>query len=809
MEKKDNQGKKYFNKGRGWYQYKNRNFGQRFGGRNDRPAGLLIDQESVEDCASDSEDYTETSSSGPYTGWNSYFSDEVYSASSNTVQKVQAAEEYITRNQSLFNLGTIEEARSFSLDLKLLNEDEIFKNNWSDFDVDLYNQPVHTLNCIGLAMHKIVSSHILQEIKDDDEDVEVKDILNVPVIRARIINYDPISQLRDLKANYFGKLVSIKGTVIRVGNIKLVCTSMAFQCRLCSAVQTMKQSDGVYSVPKKCKRKGCRSLTFLPQVSSHLTKTINWQCVRLQEIIADEHRDGGRVPRTIECELTADLVDSCSPGDIVVLNGILKTQSGEENSRNKNSNVFQLYVDVVSVINNKNLSGSGKSTVEFNIKDYYAIKEIHSDNQLFRLIVQSLCPSIYGHELVKAGLILCMFGGSQKTHDSRAEPHILVVGDPGLGKSCLLQACANVAPRGVYVCGNTSTSSGLTVTLNRESGGDYALEAGALVLSDQGCCCIDEFDKMSSQHQALLEAMEQQTISIAKAGVVCSLPARTSILAAANPIGGHYNKAKTVSENLKMGPALLSRFDLVFILLDQPNEELDSMLSEHVMALHSGLKKQNLERSFISSCGSGISGSESSLRQRLKIQRSEELDLIPHALLRKYVAYARKYVKPKLTPEAARVLQQFYLDLRKYHQKADCTPVTTRQLESLIRLTEARAKVELRVEATEDDAKDVVEILKYSMWDTFTDQFGKLDFRRSQNGSGMSSASKAKKFIRILQNQAELQSRSVFSVKELKDLAKTSSIQIPDFYSFLSTLNLQGFLLKKGDQMYQVLSADY
>lgn len=165
------------------------------------------------------------------------------------------------------------------------------------------------------------------------------------------------------------------------------------------------------------------------------------------------------------------------------------------------------------------------------------------------------------------------------------------MGDPGLGKSQMLQAAANLAPRGVYVCGNTTSTAGLTVSLSKETGsGDFALEAGALVLADQGCCCIDEFDKMGSQHNALLEAMEQQCVSLAKAGVVCSLPARTSILAAANPTGGHYNKAKTVSENLKMSSALLSRFDLVFILLDKPDEETDSILSEHVMALHSGTR---------------------------------------------------------------------------------------------------------------------------------------------------------------------------------------------------------------------------
>eukprot|EP00057_Strongylocentrotus_purpuratus_P007225 XP_011661699.1 PREDICTED: DNA helicase MCM8 [Strongylocentrotus purpuratus] len=274
--------------------------------------------------------------------------------------------------------------------------------------------------------------------------------------------------------------------------------------------------------------------------------------------------------------------------------------------RNKDKCMFLLYIHANSLSNlKKSKKGSDVSggigagaAVDFSIKELYAIQEIQSQENLFKLIIGSLCPTIYGHELVKAGLILGLLEGTHKyTNDKnripvRGDPHILVVGDPGLGKSQMLQAASNVAPRGVYVCGNTTTTSGLTVTLTKDgSSGDYSLEAGALVLGDQGCCCIDEFDKMGSQHQALLEAMEQQSISIAKAGVVCSLPARTSILAAANPVGGHYNKAKTVSENLKMSGPLLSRFDLVFILLDKPDEEMDSLLSEHVMALHAGKQK--------------------------------------------------------------------------------------------------------------------------------------------------------------------------------------------------------------------------
>jgi DNA helicase MCM8 len=314
-----------------------------------------------------------------------------------------------------------------------------------------------------------------------------------------------------------------------------------------------------------------------------------------------DKKDPGRVPRTVECELTEDLVDSCVPGDVVTVAGTVKAQTPEQDKnfrgKDKSKALFVLYIDANAIDNAKNVDNGKVELMNFQIKELFAIQEISNEPNIFRLIVQSICPGIYGNELVKAGLALCLFGGCQKNFLSgqekslaiRGDPHILIVGDPGLGKSQMLTAINNIAPRSVYVCGSYSSTTGLTVTLLKEAGsGDYALEAGALVLGDQGCCCIDEFDKMASEHEALFEAMEQQSISIAKAGIVCTLPARTSVIAAANPVGGHYNRAKTVCENLKMNAALLSRFDLIFILLDKPDEERDHMLSEHVMQMHGG-----------------------------------------------------------------------------------------------------------------------------------------------------------------------------------------------------------------------------
>ncbi|XP_073648792.1 DNA helicase MCM8 isoform X4 [Tursiops truncatus] len=687
----------------------------------------------------------------PYKGWKLYLS-EVYSDSSPFIEKIQAFENFFARR------------------------------------IDLYDK----------VLTKDLERHAAELQAQEGLSRNGETMVNVPHIHTRVYNYEPLTQLKNVRANYYGKYIALRGTVVRVSNIKPLCTKMAFLCAACGEIQSFSLPDGKYNLPTKCPVPACRGKSFTALRSSPLTVTMDWQSIKIQESMSDDQREAGRIPRTIECELVHDLVDSCVPGDTVTITGVVKVSNAEEGSRNKNDKcMFLLYIEANSVSNSKGQKTKPSedeykhgTLMEFSLKDLYAIQEIQSEENLFKLIVNSLCPVIFGHELVKAGLALALFGGSQKYVDDknripiRGDPHVLVVGDPGLGKSQMLQAVCNVAPRGVYVCGNTTTTSGLTVTLSKDSSsGDFALEAGALVLGDQGICGIDEFDKMGNQHQALLEAMEQQCISLAKAGVVCSLPARTSIIAAANPVGGHYNKAKTVSENLKMGSALLSRFDLVFILLDTPNEDHDHLLSEHVIAIRAG-KQRAVSSATVARMNSQDSNtsilevvSDKPLSERLKVVPGETIDPIPHQLLRKYIGYARQYVSPRLSTEATQILQDFYLELRKQSQRLNSSPITTRQLESLIRLTEARARLELREEATKQDAEDIVEIMKYSMLGTYSDEFGNLDFERSQHGSGMSNRSTAKRFISALNNIAERTYNNLFQFHQLRQIAKELNIQ--------------------------------
>lgn len=673
-------------------------------------------------------------------------------------------------------------------------------------------------------------------------------------LQPRILNFSPLTALRSLKGASVGTFVAVQGTIVRVSTIRQQIVSMQFQCGRCGESQLIAFSDYKYSTPTSCPTDRCRSRNFTPLRST--AETVDWQRIRIQELQQRE-QDGapfeeGRIPRTIDAELFSDLIDSCVPGDIATVCGIVKVMTIDGLSQPRNSkSLFYMYIEANSVNTMRNRSGvPGGFDALAAPKVHKVIQEIVLENDAFGFLVHSAVPSIYGHELVKAGLLLALFGGATRNDvkDGSGQPssdrvairrdiHVLVVGDPGLGKSQMLKAFCNIAPRGVYVCGNTSSTAGLTVTVVREATGDFALEAGALVLGDGGVCCIDEFDKMGAEHGALLEAMEQQSVSVAKAGLLCNLSARTTVLAAANPVGGHYDRAKTVCENLKIALPLLSRFDLVFILMDKADAARDRFISEHVMRTF-GRRRRNASATGHPWRGANCSsadvgggaiaaaaaaaatqaqaqaverdnaggGDEHTLEHRLQGMRVK--DPLPPNLFREYVSYARTHVHPQLTDGAKRVLKDYYLELRRASksQAADTTPVTTRQLESMVRLSEARARAVMRTIVTASDAKDVVEIMRKCMISEMLDASGTIDFGRA---SGMSRSSEAKKFVKALDVEARRKECANFTHADLKRIAKAIGVGNGRFSTILDSVNNQGFIIKKAGGRWELQGSDF
>ncbi|XP_043490015.1 DNA helicase MCM8-like isoform X2 [Polistes fuscatus] len=688
--------------------------------------------------------YIHESSNIPYYGWTLYFDEQEYKNSSNTIKKVEAVKQFLKSylKLSLFlTLENLEAGMIFHIDYNDLCDDEKFLNEWSNFKSDIQEKSIYTINCIKLAIHQ----NILNTMSKEDLESSVNSINLLPAVKVRILNYAETICLRDIKVNSYGKLINTKGCVVRVGRAKQLAQWFAFVCAKCGLEKMEKQSEGFYTMPKKCII--CGVSTFQPVLNSPHVKTISFQMIRIQEIFNNEQETKGRMPRILDVKIFDDLVDTCMPGDDLLLTGI--------------------------------------------------VKEVYEMPNVFSLLVHSLCPSIYGHEMIKAGLVLSLFGGNAKRKSLRDHIHVLIVGDPGLGKSQMLQACSRVAVKGVYICGNSSTSSGLTVTLTKENGtNDFALEPGALVLADRGCCCIDEFDKMSVQHQALLESMEQQSVTVAKSGILCSLPSRTSVLAAANHIGGRYDKSKTVLQNLNISQPLLSRFDLIFLLLDNPDKHRDHLICKHIMSSHINLNNKTEKTSSDDQSNQSIQLNDS-LKEKLMFSSIEPKDIIPQIILKKYISYARQYVHPKLTVKAAEVLKKYYLELRLRNAELGGTPIYNRQLEAMIRLTEARAKLELRVEATELDALEVVKILEYTMMNILENPTLKIPLGNKLTGG------KVKIFIKLLENEIKLNRQRLFSVTELNEIAVKGGVNVHDFTLFLSKLNEQGVLLQIERNVYK------
>lgn len=573
--------------------------------------------------------------------------------------------------------------------------------------------------------------------------------------------------------------------------------------------------DGILRVPSKCGTNRCTGKNLVLDRQSPLTRYINMQKVRLQEILdhsqasAAGDDEEGRIPRTLDAELRGDLIDALLPGETVILSGILKAFENAPGPNQAVAPTASLYLDVNAVSKINILESTSQAMHD---DDLSLISSLAGDKTVLSTLVSSFCPHIYGHEMVKLSLLLALVGGSPHISPEtgrsgsssitvRSDPHILIVGDPGLGKSQLLRFAASVSPRAVYVCANTSTAAGLTASV--VEGG---LEAGALVLADQGICCIDEFDKISGQDgwRGLLDVMEQQTVSVAKAGVVCTLPARASILAAANPVGGHYNGAKTVVENLHMDAALLSRFDLILILLDRPNADLDKALSERVLGATSG-ELRNLTPS-VQVASSTATSSFVSLHDRL-MQKSTLL--LSPSQLRAYIGYVRQRVRPRMGEEAAAILQSYYLELRKHIPSAAAPtpldlPITTRHLESMIRLAEARAKLEQRNYVTASDAADTVELMRWCTSDVIRNNQGP-PASGSMRKRPPSRTAAVRRYAAELIRVSARTSKVDFSHDELQALYDAMCITELPLPELLLHLNEGGYLLQRSTREYRLL----
>ncbi len=531
-------------------------------------------------------------------------------------------------------------------------------------------------------------------------------------VRVTTKNKSNEIKLRGLRAVLIDKLISVHAILIRASQIIPQITIATFQCPLCQTQIELEQIESRQLIPPKiCPNPSCKNKGGFTVISKE-SKFIDWQSIKLQEL--PEELSPGRIPYSIQAILTHDLVDKVRPGDRVQITGIFKSYPND-NRRGKPITLFTPFIKVLSV--------KGRSTQENDLdispEEMEDITRYSQMPKIQQVIANSIAPGILGREHLKMAAAMALFGGLRKTFKDgssrRGSIHVLFVGDPGTGKSQILKQCKVVAPQGIYTSGKGSSAAGLTAAVVRESDiGGLSLEAGALVLADGGNAMIDEFDKMDKKDRvAIHEAMEQQTISIAKAGIIATLRAQTSIIAAANPKMGRYSDFKTPTENINLSPPLLSRFDLIFIVKDAPNEDFDKEMADFILDLHSD-----------------DTGEESA--------SGKKNPLIPIPLLKKYIRYAKTHIKPKLTPEAKKVIKDFYLQLRK--QNTDDTnaaiAVVARNLEGYIRLAEAYAKMALNPFVSKEMAESALKLAKRSLDDISLDPItGKLDADRILTGA--------------------------------------------------------------------------
>jgi replicative DNA helicase Mcm len=652
--------------------------------------------------------------------------------------------------------------KSISIDYKVLEE----------YDTDLADELIQNPYPIAKAAQDAISQ--MNFLNPKGEKVR----LNI-----RFVGFpeDGKTLVRNVDSEHIGKFLSMDGVVTTVTESRPKIVNAVFECKHCGRVYNIPQTDkmGKFSEPAGCV---CERKNF--QLLLEQCTFIDTQRAEIQEPL--ELLRGGEQAKKMELWIEDDLTSRIVPGDKVEITGTLNLHNPKARG-----SIYDKFLDVNSITQVQKEFENIKLTEE----EERQIRELANDPKIYDKIVASIAPSIYGHSEIKEAIALQLLGGTQGKVKAdgmkiRSDMHILLIGDPGTAKTQLLIYVNQLAPKGVYVSGKSSSAAGLTATAEKDESTDgrWTLKAGALVLAAGGMASIDEFDKMNEEDSsAMHEAMESQVIHITKAGIHAMFKANTAILAAANPKYGRFDPNESPAAQFNIPPTLISRFDLIFPIKDELDEAKDREMVKHILTSH---------------FTAGVKAKGSYDKKEMLKAEERVLPAIEPELLRSYIAYARKEIKPLLTKEAMDKIEAFYVDLRKMGQRQKSVPITPRYLEAIIRLAEASAKGRLSETVDLEDSERAIRLMKFCLSGVGVDpETGKFDIDIIAVGASRSKQDRLKVVYRAVKALSEGTEGATHEA--LLEEAKTQGLRGEEFEDALSSLLRNGDVYKPRHGIYR------